>query len=154
MVLLGQRRSSLAGVIDWLHIALSADEIETTARELAEGLREERPDLRNLVVVVENVAEVHSSVAGDAVQDLAKACREMDAFMVVEGESSSLTGWDLQWARSSKYGVALQPEEDDGETLFGTPFPRGRRADFPVGRGYFVRSGRAARVQVAMPGER
>jgi S-DNA-T family DNA segregation ATPase FtsK/SpoIIIE len=151
LVLLGQRRSSLTSIAPWTRVALTVDDIEVAARELTEALREERMTPGRLVVVVEGVADVHASAAGDAVQELTKACREVDAFVVLEGESSTLSGWDMQWARSGKYGVALQPEEDDGETLFGTPFPRSRRADFPVGRGYFIKSGRVSRVQVAMP---
>ncbi len=51
--------------------------------------------------------------------------------------------------KTARAGIALQPEETDGLTLFRTAFPRVTRTDFPVGRGIMVDSGRITRVQVA-----
>jgi S-DNA-T family DNA segregation ATPase FtsK/SpoIIIE len=38
----------------------------------------------------------------------------------------------------------------DGDSLFKTQFARMNRAEFPEGRGMFVRNGKAIRVQVAL----
>ena len=53
--------------------------------------------------------------------------------------------------KSSRHRIILQPDKLDGEVVFQTPSPRAKRADFPVGRGLYVRQGRTVRVQVAVP---
>jgi S-DNA-T family DNA segregation ATPase FtsK/SpoIIIE len=81
-----------------------------------------------------------------------KACRTYDHFVIAEGETSTMSGWGLiQTVKLNKYGIVLQPDQMDGDTVFGVAFPRVSRADFPVGRGLHVRSGRVLRVQVAVP---
>jgi S-DNA-T family DNA segregation ATPase FtsK/SpoIIIE len=88
-----------------------------------------------------------------ALQDLIKACRANDQFVVAEGETSSLAGsWPLlQAVKVSRTGIALQPDQVDGDNLYKTSFPRVARANFPYGRGLFVQGGKWFRVQVALP---
>ena len=57
----------------------------------------------------------------------------------------------LQALRGDLYGLALQPDQNDGLTIFKTPFPRANRGDFPPGRGYLVADGRVTLLQVAEP---
>jgi S-DNA-T family DNA segregation ATPase FtsK/SpoIIIE len=102
-------------------------------------------------VVIDSVAEMLNTDADQPVQDLLKACRTAGVFVVVDGETSDLAGsWPLfQAVRAPRCGIVLQPDQVDGEFLFKTAFPRMKRADFPLGRGMYVRQGRAFRVQVA-----
>ncbi len=149
---LGRRRSPLAG-LQWDYVALTPDEIDKAASEWAEKVAREAPEADNLVVVVEAVGDLLNSMADLSVQELVKACRAQERFVLAEGETSSLAGsWPLlQAVKSGRYGVSLQPEQIDGDTLYKTSFGRLNRAEFPQGRGLFVRSGRVFRVQVALP---
>ena len=102
---------------------------------------------------IESVGELLNSAADLAVQDLLKACRAQDRFVIAEGETSSLAGsWPLlQAVKASRYGIALQPEQIDGDSLYRTSFGRLNKAEFPPGRGLYVASGKTYRVQVALP---
>ena len=103
--------------------------------------------------VVEAVGDLLKSMAVVAVREMVKACRAQERFVLAEGETSSLAGsWPLlQDVKSGRYGIALQPEQADGDSLYKTSFGRLNKAEFPPGRGLFVRSGRTYRVQVALP---
>ena len=104
-------------------------------------------------LVIEGVGELLNTDADLPTQDLLKACRASDQFVIAEGETSTLTGsWPLlQAVKVSRTGIALQPDQMDGDALFKTPFPRVARADFPQGRGLLATGGSARRVQVAVP---
>jgi len=99
------------------------------------------------------VGEFLSTDADMPLQNLIKACRSVGVFVMAEGATSDVSGsWPLlQGIKASRHGLVLQPDQPDGDVLFKTAFPRVRRADFPPGRGLYVRQGRAVRVQVAMP---
>ncbi len=152
MALFGSRRSTLRSIAPWAYQAFSAEEIAEVAHTLTEKITAEAPEVAGLVVVIENVGDLAGGVADDAVQDLLKACRAFDHFVIAEGETSTMSGWGLiQAVKLNKYGIVLQPDQMDGDTVFGVGFPRVGRADFPVGRGLHVRGGRVFRVQVALP---
>jgi S-DNA-T family DNA segregation ATPase FtsK/SpoIIIE len=57
----------------------------------------------------------------------------------------------LQVIKSARHGIALQPDQLDGDTIFKTSFPRMARSESPTGRGMYVRAGRITRVQCALP---
>jgi len=149
---LGRRRSPLAG-LQWDVAALTPDEIDAAASEWASKIAAEAKVANDFVVVIEGVGELLNSPADLAVQELVKACRAQERFIIAEGETSSLAGsWPLlQAVKSGRYGVSLQPEQSDGDSLYKTTFGRLNRAEFPQGRGLYVRSGRTYRVQVALP---
>jgi DNA segregation ATPase FtsK/SpoIIIE, S-DNA-T family len=153
-VLLGTKRSPLQSRYAWRDAALTADEIDVLAADLAERIADDDPSTAGLVVVIESVGELLNGPADTSVQDLVKACRANDRFVIAEGETSTLgSSWPLlQAVRASRYGIALQPEQMDGDLLFKVNFPRATRADFPQGRGLYVRSGRIARVQLPLVG--
>jgi S-DNA-T family DNA segregation ATPase FtsK/SpoIIIE len=73
--------------------------------------------------------------------------------VIAEGETSVIGGaWPLLAAvKSARTGLALQPEQGDGQLVYKTDFPRGRRADYPQGRGLLVEGGRVRLLQVAIP---
>ena len=149
---LGRRRSPLVG-LQWDVAALTPDEIDKVASEWAAKIAAEAPEAADFAVVIEGVGELLNSSADLSVQELVKACRAQERFVIAEGETSSLAGsWPLlQAVKAGRYGVSLQPEQVDGDSLYKTSFGRLNRAEFPPGRGVFVRSGRTYRVQVALP---
>ncbi len=151
-VYLGRRRSPLVG-LEWDVAALSPDEINQVASEWAQKIAADDPTSADTVVVIEAVGDLLNSVADQSVQELVKACRGQERFVIAEGETSSLAGsWPLlQSVKSGRYGISLQPEQMDGDSLYKTSFGRLNKAEFPQGRGLFVRSGRTYRVQVALP---
>ena len=148
---LGNRRSPLAAMEGW---EMSAQDVHASG-ELAVALTAairadaESPPLD--VVVVDGVSDYLNTEADQPLQDLLKACRTAGVFVVVDGETSEMAGsWPLfQAVRAQRHGIVLQPDQVDGDVLFKTAFQRMKRADFPVGRGMYVRQGRAFRMQVA-----
>ncbi len=105
------------------------------------------------VLVIEGIGEFVNSEADFALVDLIKAARSSDVLVIAEGETPTLSGsWPLiASVKSARHGVVLQPDSIDGDALFNTSFGRVSRADFPEGRGVYVRAGRAERVQIALP---
>jgi S-DNA-T family DNA segregation ATPase FtsK/SpoIIIE len=151
-VLVAARRSQLADTVAWAKVVRHNDDISAEATSMTEQIGVEHPDMAHLVVVLEHAGDHTGSMHEDAILDLVRACRLNDLFVIVEGETSSLSGWDfMQALRQDRYGIVLQPDEGDGDLLFSTSFPSCKRVDFPLGRGLLVRSGRVARVQVIAP---
>ncbi len=150
-VLFGQRRSPLRQLDGWSITAVSPIEIEAAAKELID--RVAVPGGHEIVVVIEAIGELLNTEADIPAQDLLKLCRANEAFVIAEGETSSLTGsWPLLSAvKSSRSGIVLQPDQIDGDALFKTSFSRTTRAEYPPGRGLLVHRGRTYRVQVALP---
>lgn len=148
---LGHRRSELAAWSGWRSRSLTPDEIAAAATALAAELPLRPPGSPRVVVVLESAGDLVSGPADMALQSLAKACIAEDQWFVVEGEVSTLrtTMGFLGVVKSSRRGLALQPDQESGAALFNTPFPRVNRNDFPPGRGFLVGSGRASLVQVA-----
>jgi DNA segregation ATPase FtsK/SpoIIIE, S-DNA-T family len=148
--LFGTRRSPLATITNWAFQAHTPDDMEQLANDLTKLVSSEDPSVASLVVVVESISELLNGAADQPLQDLLRACTTMDRLVIVEGETSSLgSSWPLlQAAKAGRYGIALQPSQTDGDAIFKTTFPRTTRAEYPQGRGLFVRSGQAVRVQV------
>ena len=115
----GARRSQLANVLPWSVHVSSPDDIAASAGELTAQITAESPSVAELVVVIESVGELSGGSADDAVQELLKACRAFDHFVIAEGETSTLSGWGLmQVVKMNKYGMAMQPDDGDGDLLF------------------------------------
>ena len=146
---LGAGRSPLRSVVEWNESAVGEDEVTELARKLAD-----RIGRRNGVagVFVEDISSFVNTAAESALLDLIKACRGNGVLFATDGETSAMASWPLQMAvRAARHGIALQPDQPDGDVIFKTSFPRVARADFPAGRGLYVRSGLTHRVQVALP---
>ena len=151
---LGNRRSPLVGLGLWASVATTPEDVEETARKLADELvglppRPEAP----VCVVIEGLTDFLSSVAEMSLQSLVAACRSGDHFVVADAETAALgQSWPLvQSVRAGRRGIALQPDQVDGDAVFRTTFPRVARAEFPPGRGLLVESGRVTRVQLVLP---
>lgn len=149
LALLSTNRSGLAGAVDWSTLAVGIDDIATVAPQLARDIADEAGP--RWVIVVEGPGDLINSSADLAMQDLVKAARLGGHLLVAEGDTQEISSsWPLPQAlRFSRRGIALQPDQSDGDIVFKTSFPRIRRAEFPQGRGLLVREGRWARVQVA-----
>jgi S-DNA-T family DNA segregation ATPase FtsK/SpoIIIE len=137
----------------WTTVATSPQDAEKGARSLAESATAGDWDGKQVLIVIEGIADFVNGAADDALQDLLKQVRARRQFAVVEGETATVaSSWPLLTAaRSGLQGLSLQPDQGDGLQLFKTPFPRVSRGDFPPGRGLLVGGGRASVVQVALP---
>jgi len=107
------------------------------------------------VIVVERACDAEGTVALPALVALARAARRADALVVFEFELGGLSSWELGTAlQQPRWGVILQPDENDAPSPLRATLGRVRRADSPPGRGYAVERGRATPVQVALPDPR
>jgi DNA segregation ATPase FtsK/SpoIIIE, S-DNA-T family len=149
----GNPRSKMAKLPWWTGTFTgpdSADRLVTLAATLALQVTSQS----TVAVFVENIAELASTAAEAALTDLIKLCLAENWLFVAEGETSTLSGSYglLALAKSSRAGLALQPDSGDGITIFRTPFPsRLNRADFPPGRALLVGRGTTSVVQVGLP---
>lgn len=153
-VLFAQRRSPLLDD-SWWRSSVGPDGAAQLASELTAELEEaERSGNGSgqpITIVIEGIGEFLNTEADYPLVELLKTARGAEATIIAEGETPTLGGsWPLlSPVKSPRHGVVLQPDGIDGDTLFNTSFGRISRADFPPGRGMYVRSGRASRVQVA-----
>lgn len=150
-VYFGQRRSPLS-TAQWDERAVGPIESAALAEKLSSELQDLDADPA-IVVVLDGLGEFLNSDADYPLQDLLKVCRSNGVFVIGDGETNDVQGsWPLiQAIKSSRHGIVLQPDQGDGDALFRTSFRRMSRADFPAGRGMYVRAGRAVMVQVGMP---
>lgn len=147
--LLAAGRSGLTGATNWSAIATDPDSVAGGCDELKAAIQSSPEG--SWVLVIESPGDLVNSSADFPLQELVKAARTAGQLIVSEGDTQSMSGsWPLQQAlRFNRRGIALQPDQMDGDMVFKTSFPRIKRADFPQGRGLLVQSGRWARVQVA-----
>ena len=146
----GSRRSPLHAADFWTRVAVDPDDIAALARELLPEASVMPEDGRQLMVVVESIADLLSSPAEQPLTELVKAARRHDHLILAESETSQ---WASSWPlvaeiRNGRRGLVLQPDHHDGDALFRAAFPRMSRAEFPPGRGVYVESGRLIRIQV------
>jgi S-DNA-T family DNA segregation ATPase FtsK/SpoIIIE len=145
---LGTARSHIGRMSEVTSSATGVDEVQAAAASLLAAVQEGRT---GLAVVVESLADFLSTPADAPLVALFKALKRSDNFLVAESETST---WSSSWpllleVKSARRGIALQPDQSEGDLLFRTSFPRAKRSQFPVGRGYLVASGRTSLVQLA-----
>ncbi len=146
----GQRRSPLAGR-SWDRAAVGMQECVTQAQAMIDEASGDWTDASAWTVVIDGLGEFINSDADYPLQDLLRLCRSNGVFVIADGETTDVGGsWPLSQAvKAARHGLVLQPDQSDGDSLFRTSFARMSRADFPPGRGMYVKSGRAHRIQVA-----
>jgi len=105
-------------------------------------------------IVVERMDDLAGTAAELPLTGLVKACLDLDGFVVAEGETIFFSsGFGLPGLlKSSRSGLALQPDGAEGQMIFRSSFPAFNRADQPEGRGFLVQRGRPEMLQVALPG--
>lgn len=147
------RRSALRDAADWASVASDSESADALAGQLASSLEAGGAIDLQPFIVIENVGDFEGLPAESQVARLIKAARRAGVFVLAEADTiTAPSAWQLFGElKTARAGIALQPEETDGLTLFRTAFPRCTRSDFPVGRGFMVDSGRVTRVQVALP---
>lgn len=151
LVYFGNKRSELAGLSMWDDVALTPAEATDLANACLPKVIDNGPEECETIVVLDGVADFVGSPADFALQELVKACNANGHLVLADGETSAVMGsYPLLVAiKNSRAGIALQPDQSDGATIFRTNFPRVSRADFPLGRGLYVTRGVATVVQVA-----
>jgi len=105
-----------------------------------------------MAVVIERADDLAGTTAESALSILTKACLEGGQFVVAEGDTSFFSSnFGLPGLlKSSRSGLALQPDGIEGPTVFRASFPALNQADLPEGRGFLVQRGRTELLQVAM----
>lgn len=146
------RRSQLSGLLDFARSVEGIEQASAAAKELALGMRSQAFDAAGAVLVIEQVTEYVNSPADAALQELVKACQDAGVVVIADSDVTTLgQTWPLlQLLKSARHGVALQPEQAEGESIFKTPFPKIGRGELPPGRGFYVRGGKAVKVQCAV----
>ncbi len=149
LIHIGRRRSLALSVADWAAAASTDDDVIALAR----GWCDRAAAGEEFGVVVEGIPDYLSTNAESYLQDLLTACSRAGNWVVAEGDTSQLgSSWPLlQVVKTARHGIILQPDQSDGDAVLRTDLPRVSRGEFPPGRGFYVRSGRAVRVQVALP---
>ncbi|TDP95548.1 S-DNA-T family DNA segregation ATPase FtsK/SpoIIIE [Leucobacter luti] len=107
---------------------------------------------RRGVIVVERPADAEGTAALPELIALAKAARRSGVLVLFEFEQGTGSAiWDLFTAlKQPTWGLALQPDDSEGQSPFRESFGRVKRADFPPGRGFAVAGGRVTPVHVAL----
>jgi S-DNA-T family DNA segregation ATPase FtsK/SpoIIIE len=149
----GAGQSALLAQFPWTQSTHSVDEAGPLAKEVADRIH--RSGEPASMIVVENLPEFLNSPADSALQQLVRAARKSSALLVADGDTTAFVSSFplIQLIKGERHGIALQPEQTDGDSTFRTSFPRVTRAAFPPGRGFYVRQGRVVRIQCALPEE-
>jgi S-DNA-T family DNA segregation ATPase FtsK/SpoIIIE len=152
-VFFGGQRSPLASLGIWQQTATSPAEVAEAAAKLEQAAASASEGGPRYAVVIEALNEYLSTPADAPLTAMIKTLTRLGHVVIAEGETSVLGGaWPLLAAvKSARTGLALQPEQGDGQLVYKTDFPRGRRGDYPQGRGLLVEGGRVRLLQVAIP---
>lgn len=147
----GTAKSPLRGLPQWEGVATNPDAVASLARDVTELAAVPASDGGRIVVVIEGLADFLSTPADAPLVELIKALKRGDHFVLAESETST---WSSSWPllaelKSTRRGFAIQPDQQEGDLLFRTSFPRAKRSEFPPGRGYLVQAGKVRRVQLA-----
>lgn len=148
-VYVGAPNTVLLGLAPWDLAATTPEQVASVCESFP-GEVERDP---SIALVIDDIGSFLNTDADYPLSELLAGLRGSGVVVIAEGETSSVTGsWPLfQPLKVARHGIALAPDQIDGEMVFKTPFPRINRADFPPGRGFYVRHGNAVKVQCALP---
>ncbi len=149
IALFAPRASKLANAFAWERSLDDVDDVAAAARELTGQAGAMAID----GVVLENLTDFASGAADAPLQELVRALSAAGKFVIAEADSNVITTvyGISQTLRAARHGIALQPDQAEGDNIFRTTFPKANRAEFPAGRGFYVRHGRVTKVQCAVP---
>ncbi len=157
-VLLTPRRTGIGQHIAFDHTAQGIEQVTELATKLSADLKELEArggtGSLKLVIVIEAINELANTPADAALGELVARAVSNNLFVVAEGEVSTLgSNFGLLAAvKTSRRGLALQPDTGDGTLVYRTDFPpRLKRATFPPGRGFLVALGKTDLGQVMLP---
>jgi len=149
-----RRTSELSGLPDWTEVAAGADAIMLLAGRLQAQLRE-GGDQPPVAVFVERLDDLAGTASEPTLSGLVRACIDNGHFVVAEGDTAFF-GSNFGLAglvKTSRSGLALQPDGIEGQMVFRSGFPAVNGTDLPPGRGFLVQRGRPELLQVAVLGE-
>ncbi|MEE6282398.1 FtsK/SpoIIIE domain-containing protein [Georgenia sp. MJ170] len=155
LVYLGARRSVLPRLDLWHAAATGVTDVAALAATIGAELAVPPAEGEvGTVVVIESLTDFLGSAADLPLVELVRAARRNEHLVIGESETAT---WSSSWPlvaelRGGRRGLALQPDQVEGDLLFRTPFPRLSRAEFPVGRGIVVDRARVRRVQLPLVG--
>lgn len=145
------RRSQLKDYAPWVRSAVTVDDAKALATELAELVVDETIPGR-IMIVVEQVPQFADTDAERKMKELMQAINRSDHFLIGDADVNQVSsgfGYIGDF-KAGRRGIILRPDAYDGDSVFKVPFPKVKRADFPVGRGIFVQNGRAVTVQLPL----
>jgi len=147
-----RRSSELLDLGIWAETAVGGEASTKLATRLTADIEEGRTS-RPVAVFVERVDDLAPSGAENALTALAKACVDNDQLVVAEGEAAFFSSnFGLQaLLKTSRSGLALHPDGNEGLSVFKANLPSLNRAELPPGRGFLVEKGRFELLQVALP---
>ena len=151
--LMTPRRSSELLELDiWAETAVGGDAAGQLAIRLAADIEAGRIT-RPVAVFIERIDDLAPAGAETSLTTLVKACLDNDQFVVAEGESSFFTSnFGLPaLLKTSRSGLALHPDGNEGLAVFKASLPTLNRAELPPGRGFVIERGRFELLQVARP---
>ena len=144
LIRMSPRGSVLDDASVWADQATGPEETAALAMKLVDHLGD-----GPVAVFAESIADFLGTDAEFPLTELVNGCRRTAVTFAAESETSQWVYADLLNAfKNARAGLLLQPDQGDGDLLLKTTLPRTRRADFPSGRGYWVRAGRVIKVQV------
>lgn len=150
----GNAKSALGASGVFTAVATSLEDAVALAAKVTELAAKPASDRHRVAVFVEGLSDFLSTPADAPLIEMFKTLKRGDHFVLGESETSTWSSsWPLlQELKSGRRGFALQPDQQEGDLLFRTSFPRAKRSEFPAGRGYFVQAGKIRRVQIARLG--
>jgi len=146
------RRSQIGGLVAGVDGVEGVDAVAAAAKELSDRLAQGTPPPGSVAVLLEQVTDFVNTAADGPLQELVKRCRDAEVLVIADSDVSSLgQSWPLlQLLKGPRHGIALQPEQTEGDLFFKTAFPRIGRTEFPPGRGFYVRNGSLTKIQFAI----
>lgn len=148
---LAGRKGPLSGAALWSISASGQGEIEPVLDviESAVSTPGDNPAAR-VALFLDGVVDMSSAGYEPRLAEIVAEARRNGHLVVGEDETN---GWRGSWSiigslKSSRTGLLLRPDQHDGESLLQTPLPRTKPATMPPGRGFWVKGGRAWKVQI------
>ena len=145
-----RRTSELLDLGIWAETAVGGRPTTALANRLAAEIEEGRVT-RPIAVFVERIDDLAPSGAENALTTLTKACVDNDQLVVAEGEAAFFSSnFGLQaLLKTSRSGLALHPDGNEGLSVFKANLPALNRAELPPGRGFLIEKGRFELLQAA-----
>lgn len=147
-----RRTSELLDLGIWTESAVGADATTALANRLTSDI-ESGFITRPVAVFIERIDDLAPSGAENALTALTKACLDNDQFVVAEGEANFFSSnFGVQaLLKTSRSGIALHPDGNEGLAVFKAGLPALNRAELPPGRGFIIEKGKFELLQVAAP---
>ncbi|MEI2778235.1 MAG: FtsK/SpoIIIE domain-containing protein [Tetrasphaera sp.] len=153
LVLVSPRRSPLVSLKCWADTAQGVEETASVLERIRSVFDSQAdPATCELALIIENAPEFADTSVDADLTELAARARQNGHLLIADGDVGVWGGsWGLVGElKSSKVGFMLQPDQMDGDSILKTPLPRVKRADFPPGRGFWVKAGKAVKVQLPL----